>query len=452
MAGKQVALLFDKPSLRTRVSFEVGIRRLGGDTTSLNATDVGLGSREPIADIARTLSRYVDAIVVRLHSHAQLIELAAAADVPVVNALTEREHPCQALADLLTICEHLGGFAGRRLAYIGDGNNVCHSLLLAGAAVGLDVSVACPSGYEPASSIVDEARHLARASGSDIHIGHDAAAAIDGADAVYTDVWASMGFEQEAAERARAFALFRVSADLMAGAPGAIVMHCLPAHRGQEIDASVFHGPASVVFDQAENRMHAQEALLVRPLGRNRLRNVDPRLAGIQRPHRHDWSPAAHSGSLPTTRLAVAGRACDTAAMAALDREIARLEHATADLMALRGQVEAGAPWPLADVWGVEPEASWGPPELLAHAEEYLRYWMGEIERVLAGDGREPVPFGRVASDTVRLGIIGRDRSAPLRELFARIEADAARVAKRLGELSEADAARIPACTRRAAR
>jgi ornithine carbamoyltransferase len=266
LAGRQVALLFDKPSLRTRVSFEVGIRRLGGATTSLSAAEIGLGSREPIADIARTLSRYVDAIVIRIHSHAQLAELAAAAEVPVVNALTEHEHPCQALADLQTIREHLGGFSGRRLAYLGDGNNVCHSLLLGSAAAGLSVRVACPVGYEPDRAVVDEARLLAHESGATIAIGHDPAAAVHGADAVYTDVWASMGFEQEAAERARAFAPFRVTQALMAGAPEAIVMHCLPAHRGQEIDAEVIDGPASVVFDQAENRMHAQEALLVRLL------------------------------------------------------------------------------------------------------------------------------------------------------------------------------------------
>jgi ornithine carbamoyltransferase len=199
-----------------------------------------------------------------------------------VNALTELEHPCQALADLLTIREHLGGFAGRRLAYMGDGNNVCHSLLLGGAAVGLDVSVACPRGYEPDAGIVAEARSLAGASGSHIEIGHDAVPAVAGADAVYTDVWASMGFEEEAAERARVFAPFRVTAALMAAAPDAIVMHCLPAHRGQEIDAEVIDGPASVVFDQAENRMHAQEAVLVRLLGRNRRRLADPRLAGVE--------------------------------------------------------------------------------------------------------------------------------------------------------------------------
>ena len=266
LAGRHIALIFDKPSLRTRVSFEVGIRRLGGATTALSASEIGLGSREPIADIARTLSRYVDGIVVRIHSHAQLAELAAAADVPVVNALTEHEHPCQALADLQTIHEHLGGFAGRRLAYLGDGNNVCHSLLLGGAAVGLDVRVACPLGYEPDSRVVDEARLLARESGGHVEVGHDPAAAVRDADAVYTDVWASMGFEQEAAERARVFAPFRVTSALLAGAPEAIVMHCLPAHRGQEIDADVIDGPANVVFDQAENRMHAQEALLVRLL------------------------------------------------------------------------------------------------------------------------------------------------------------------------------------------
>ncbi|HYK95805.1 MAG TPA: ornithine carbamoyltransferase [Candidatus Dormibacteraeota bacterium] len=280
LAGRHLALIFDKPSLRTRVSFEVGIRRLGGASTALSASEIGLGSREPIADIARTLSRYVDGIVVRIHSHAQLAELAAAADVPVVNALTEHEHPCQALADLQTIREHLGGFAGRRLAYLGDGNNVCHSLLLGGAAVGLDVRVACPAGYEPESGVIDEARLLARESGGHVEVGHDPAAAVRGADAVYTDVWASMGFEQEAAERARVFAPFRMTSALLAGAPDAIVMHCLPAHRGQEIDADVIDGPASVVFDQAENRMHAQEALLVRLLRTHRQRTAASGRAG----------------------------------------------------------------------------------------------------------------------------------------------------------------------------
>ncbi|HXG26498.1 MAG TPA: ornithine carbamoyltransferase [Candidatus Binatia bacterium] len=280
LAGRQFALLFDKPSLRTRVSFEVGIRRLGGATTTLTGSDVGLGSREPLGDIARTLSRYVDAIVVRIHEHAHLEQLAAAADVPVVNALTNREHPCQALADLLTIREHLGGFRGRRLAYVGDGNNVCHSLLLGGAAIGLDVSVACPPGYEPDPTIVSEARLLARESGARVEVVDDAVAAVSGADAVYTDVWTSMGFEAEAAARQRSFAPFRVTSTLMRSAPNAIVMHCLPAHRGQEVDAEVIDGPASVVFDQAENRLHAQQAVLIRLLRQAWRRLGEPAPAG----------------------------------------------------------------------------------------------------------------------------------------------------------------------------
>jgi ornithine carbamoyltransferase len=189
LAGRHAALLFYKPSLRTRVSFEVGVHRLGGTTTMMSASDVGLGSREPIGDIARTLSRYVDVIVARVHSHDDLVELAAGADVPVINALSAWEHPCQALADLVTLQEQLGGLAGHTLAYVGDGNNVCHSLLLGGAAVGLNIRVATPAGYEPDPAIVDEARLLAHASGSHLELGHDPVAAVHGADAVYTDVW-----------------------------------------------------------------------------------------------------------------------------------------------------------------------------------------------------------------------------------------------------------------------
>jgi ornithine carbamoyltransferase len=270
LAGRHAALLFDKPSLRTRVSFEVGVHRLGGTTTTMSASDVGLGSREPIGDIARTLSRYVDVIVARIHDHEDLVELAAGADVPVINALSAWEHPCQALADLVTLQEHLGALEGRTLAYVGDGNNVLHSLLLGGAAVGLNVRVATPPGYEPDPAIVDEAILLAHASGASLEVGHDPVAAVHGADAVYTDVWASMGFEGEAADRARAFAPFRVTSQLLARAPGAIVMHCLPAHRGQEIDADVIDGPSSVVFDQAENRLWAQQAVILRLLQRNR--------------------------------------------------------------------------------------------------------------------------------------------------------------------------------------
>ena len=281
LAGQWVALLFDKPSLRTRVSFEVGIQRLGGGTTTLTGSEIGLGSRESLGDIARTLSRYADAIVVRMLSHSGLQELAAAASVPVINALSELEHPCQALADLLTLREHLGSLRGRRLAYVGDGNNVCHSLLLAGAAVGLDVRVATPPGYAPDPSIVDHAAQLARSTGARVAVGTDPLAAVRGSDAVYTDVWASMGAEHEAAERARAFAGFRVSAALLQAAPEAIVMHCLPAHRGQEIDAEVIDGPRSVVFDQAENRMHAQQALLVHLLGSRRAISPLSRVAAM---------------------------------------------------------------------------------------------------------------------------------------------------------------------------
>jgi len=276
LAGKHAALLFDKPSLRTRVSFEVGVHRLGGTTTTMTAADVGLGSREPIGDIARTLSRYVDLIVARMHAHEDLVALAADADVPVINALSAWEHPCQALADLVTIQEHLGGLAGRALAYVGDGNNVCHSLLLGGAAVGMRVHVATPAGYGPDASIVDEARLLAREHGGQVLIGHDPIAAVAGADAVYTDVWASMGFESEAADRERAFGPFRVTPQLLAGARDAIVMHCLPAHRGHEIDADVIDGPASVAFDQAENRLYAQQAVMLRLLQRQRRWLTEP--------------------------------------------------------------------------------------------------------------------------------------------------------------------------------
>ena len=282
LAGRWVALVFDKPSLRTRVSFEVGIQRLGGGTTTLSGSEIGLGSREPLADIAQTLSRYVDAIVIRMLSHAGIAEIAAASSVPVVNALSELEHPCQALADLLTLREHLGSIRGRRLAYVGDGNNVCHSLLLAGAAVGLNVHVATPRGYAPNREIVAQAQHLAKRNGAVIEIGNDPSAAVNGADAVYTDVWASMGAEHEAAERRRGFAGFRLTADLLRGAPDALVMHCLPAHRGEEIDADVIDGPRSVVFDQAENRLHAQQALLVHLLNRGRPARVARRLQAVR--------------------------------------------------------------------------------------------------------------------------------------------------------------------------
>lgn len=293
LAGRSVALLFDKQSLRTRVSFEIGIQRLGGYTTSLSGSEIGLGSREPLADIAKTLSRYVDAIVVRMLSHDGLSQLAAASSVPVVNALSELEHPCQALADLLTLREHLGTLRGRRLAYVGDGNNVCHSLLLAGAAVGLSVAVATPRGFEPDREIVAQATHLAKRNGAHVEVVHDPIAAVRGADAIYTDVWASMGEEHEAAERRRAFAGFRVTQALIDVSPEALVMHCLPAHRGEEIDAEVIDGPRSVAFDQAENRLPAQQAVLVHLLNARRASNPLARVRGL--------SPAELAAGLPRT-------------------------------------------------------------------------------------------------------------------------------------------------------
>ena len=270
LAGKSVALIFDKPSLRTRVSFEVGIAKLGGITTTLTGGEVGLGSREPVEDIGRTLTRYVDAIVVRMLDHAGLEALAGAADVPVINALTAHEHPCQALADLLTLRQRLGSLAGRQLVYVGDGNNVCHSLLLGGAALGLHVRVATPSGHEPQAAVVDHALQLGRDSGARIELVHDPQSAVVGADAVYTDVWASMGSEHEAAQRRRVFAGYRLTYALLAGAPDALVMHCLPAHRGEEIDADVLEGPRSLAFEQAENRLYVQQAVLLELMANQR--------------------------------------------------------------------------------------------------------------------------------------------------------------------------------------
>jgi ornithine carbamoyltransferase len=268
LAGRSVAMLFEKPSLRTRVSFEVGLARLGATVVSLTGADVGLGSREPIADMARSLARYVDAIVVRILSHRSLEELADAAGIPVVNALTEREHPCQALADLLTLREHLGTLNGRQLVFVGDGNNVCHSLLLGGAAAGLHVRVATPRGYAPDPSIVDRAEAIGRDTGARIEISDDPSRAVEGADAIYTDVWASMGSEDQAEIRRWAFRPFRVDAALVARAPGALVMHCLPAHRGEEIDGDVLESSRSVAFDQAENRLYVQQAVLLRLVSR----------------------------------------------------------------------------------------------------------------------------------------------------------------------------------------
>jgi ornithine carbamoyltransferase len=263
LRGRSVALVFEKPSLRTRASFEVGVHELGGKPLPMWDAEVGLGRRETVEDTGAVLGRYVHAIVIRTFSQAAIERLAAASGVPVVNALTDHEHPCQALADLQTFREVHGGFEGRVLTYVGDGNNVAHSLLLAGPKVGLSVRVAHPQGYAPDEQVVARARELAAATGAEVMVTTDPQAAADGAHALYTDVWASMGQEDEAAERAAVFAPYQVTAELLVrAADDAVLLHCLPAHRGEEVAAEVIDGPASRVFDQAENRLHAQKALL----------------------------------------------------------------------------------------------------------------------------------------------------------------------------------------------
>lgn len=263
LAGRTLAMVFEKPSLRTRVTFETGMTQLGGHAVYLAPADVRLGERESVADVAANLGRWVDGIVARTFSQAVIEELAAAAGVPVINALSDREHPCQALADYLTILEHRGRLDGVRLAFVGDGNNVWHSLALLGATLGAHVRLACPRGFAGDPAIRRHAEGLAATTGSRIEVVHDPRAAVADADVVYTDVWASMGQEAEAAERASVFAPYQVNEELMTAAPpAALVMHCLPAHRGEEITSAILDGPRSIVLDQAENRLHAQKALL----------------------------------------------------------------------------------------------------------------------------------------------------------------------------------------------
>jgi ornithine carbamoyltransferase len=263
LSGRHVALLFDKPSLRTRTTFEIAVHELGGHVLSLQA-DTALGGREPVADVARNLERWVDAIVIRTYSQQLLEELAAAAPkLHVVNALTDEEHPCQAVADCLTLREHWGVLRGRTIAYVGDGNNVAVSLAHAATMLGINVHVASPEGYQLPDRAVQQATTVAR-HGARLRLFADPADAVAGVDAVYTDVWTSMGREAESARRKEVFAPYQVHEGLMALAkPGALFMHCLPAHRGEEVSAEVFDSPAAVVFDQAENRLHCQKALLL---------------------------------------------------------------------------------------------------------------------------------------------------------------------------------------------
>jgi ornithine carbamoyltransferase len=259
-----VALIFEKASTRTRVSFEVAVDQLGGRPTTLSATDLQLGRGETIEDTGRVLSRYVDAIVLRTFEQERLEALAGAATVPVINALSDFEHPCQALADLLTVRERSGPLAGRVLAYVGDGNNVAHSLLLAGAKTGMTVRVAAPTGFEPIPQIVQRASEIAEETGGSVEVLADPQSAVKGAHVVYTDVWASMGQEEESEERSLVFRPYQVNRALLdAAEPDVIVLHCLPAHRGLEITDEVIDGPRSAVWDQAENRLHAQKALLL---------------------------------------------------------------------------------------------------------------------------------------------------------------------------------------------
>ena len=268
LSGKAVALLFEKPSLRTRVSFEVAIRRLGGYAVYLSPTEVGLGRREEIPDVARTLSRYVDAIVARTFTHRTVELLAGYARIPVINGLSDREHPCQALGDMLTIYEKKGKLNGLRLAFIGDGNNVARSLLLATSLLGMDFCIASPAQYGLDEESLELARGFASKSSARISIVLDPRRAVENADIVYTDVWTSMGQEAEADERRSAFASYQLNADLLAlASKDVLFMHPLPAHHGEEVTADLLDHPRSVVFDQAENRLHIQKAILARALG-----------------------------------------------------------------------------------------------------------------------------------------------------------------------------------------
>lgn len=263
LQGKTLGMIFSKSSTRTRVSFEVGMYQLGGMALFLSDKDLQLGRGEPISDTAQVLSRYVDAIMIRTHAHEEVEELAKYASIPIINGLTDQFHPCQALADMQTIWEHKGKLQGIKLAYVGDGNNVANSLVLAAALLGLDVRVASPAGYEMHPKIVNQARMYAEKSGGKVWVTTDPEAAVAGADAIYTDVWTSMGFEAENEKRIKDFAGYQVNARLTRlAASDYLFLHCLPAHRGEEVSAEVMDGAHSVVFDQAENRMHAQKAIL----------------------------------------------------------------------------------------------------------------------------------------------------------------------------------------------
>ncbi len=264
LSGQILGMIFEKSSTRTRISFEVAMLQLGGHAIHLPTRDIQLGRGETIEDTAKVMSRYVSAVMLRTNEHETIERFAEAADVPVINGLSDLYHPVQTLADLLTIYEYKHDLKGRKIVYVGDGNNVAHSLMLGGALMGMDVVIACPNGYEPNGSITQRAIEKANASGGTVSITHHKDEAVQGADAIYTDVWASMGQEEESEARKAVFAPFQVSeASMKLAKPDCLFMHCLPAHRGEEVEAEVLDGSQSVVFDQAENRLHAQKALLL---------------------------------------------------------------------------------------------------------------------------------------------------------------------------------------------
>jgi ornithine carbamoyltransferase len=268
LKGQVLGMIFEKPSLRTRVSFEVGMLQLGGSALYLSPDEIQLGKRESVADVARVLSRYVQGIMARVFAHRHIEQLAAYSDVPVINGLSDFNHPCQAIGDIFTIWEKFGALGGRKLVFVGDGNNVANSLMFACTKLAMDVTVVSPPGYEPHPGVVYLAQSFAAESGSKVRISNHPAQAVEGADVIYTDVWASMGQEAEAEMRQARFVGFQVNEELVARAnPEVLVMHCLPAHRGQEITDAVADGPHSVLFDEAENRLHAQKAILARLMG-----------------------------------------------------------------------------------------------------------------------------------------------------------------------------------------
>jgi len=268
LKGKTLGMIFEKSSTRTRVSFEVGMYQLGGHALFLSRNDLQLGRGETVWDTAQTMSRYLDGIMIRTYAHRNVIELARGATVPVINGLTDLFHPCQALADYQTILEHKGRLAGLKIAYVGDGNNMAHSLMIGASKLGLHFASASPEGYEPDADVVRMSKENAAQSGGSVSVLRDPKEAVDGADIVYTDVWASMGFENEQEERLRAFRDYQVNEQLVKYAkPDFLFMHCLPAHRGEEVSEGVIDGGHSIVFDQAENRLHAQKAIMTALMG-----------------------------------------------------------------------------------------------------------------------------------------------------------------------------------------